>query len=153
MLVALEYGGHWRADSAPHPDADLIMIIQVEGEDPLTFARRFLQKILAVIAQGAAVTSAVLAVAPDVDARHLQSRCTIARNLLRVLRPGPGPQLHLVEPTRAPPECRAHLLALAEVLLENSDTECEIRAGYKTFRSAGASLGATTTVNALRVGG
>jgi hypothetical protein len=136
MLVALEYGGQWRANLAPHPGVDLIMIVQVAGEDPLAFARRFLDKVLAVIARGSEVISGVLAVAPNVNARNLEARCTIARTLLRVLRRGSGRQLHLIEPSKAPADCRAHLLAIAEGLTENSQTDCEIRVGYKTFRSA-----------------
>ena len=134
VLVALEYGGRWRAEFAPSADVDLIMVIQVAGEDPLTFARRFIDKVSSVVARGLEVTSAVLAVAPDVDARHLEARCAVARTLLRILRRGPRPQLHLLEPDAAPPDCRAHLLAIAEGLTENSLTDCEIRVGYETFR-------------------
>ncbi len=140
MLVALEYGGQWRSNLAPHPGVDLIMVVQVAGEDPLLFARRFLDKVLAVIARGSEVTAAVLAVAPDVDARHLEARCAIARTLLRVLRRGSRRQLHLIEPSKAPPDCRAHLLAIAEGLTENSLSDCEIRVGYDTFRSASPGL-------------
>lgn len=133
MLVALEWGGQWRANLAPHPGVDLIMVVQVAGEDPLVFARRFLDKVLAVIARGSDVTSAVLAVAQDVDSRHLEARCAIARTLLRVLRRGSRRQLHLIEPSNASADCRAHLLAIAEGLTENSLTDCEIHVGYETF--------------------
>lgn len=123
---------------APESEVDLIMVVQVAGEDPLLFARRFLDKVLAVVARGSEVTSAVLAVAPSVDARNLEARCAIARTLLRVLSRGSRRQLHLLEPSKAPADCRAHLLAIAEGLSENSSTDCEIRLGYDTFRSAGA---------------
>ena len=136
MLVALEYGGQWRGNMAPHPGVDLIMVVQVAGEDPLVFARRFLDKVQAVIARDSEVTSAVLAVARNVDARHLEARCAIARTLIRVLRRGSRRQLHLIEPSKAPADCRAHLLAIAEGLTENSLTDCEIHVGYETFRSA-----------------
>jgi hypothetical protein len=143
MLVALEYGGQWRADLAPHPEVDLIMVVQVAGEDPLLFARRFLDKVLTVIARGSEVTSAVLGVAPNVGARDLEARCAIARTLLRVLRRGSRRQLHLIEPSQAPADCRAHLLAIAEGLTENSPTDCEIHVGYETFRSASTGVART----------
>ncbi len=145
MLVALEYGGQWRENLAPQPGVDLVMVVQVAGEDPLLFARRFLDKVLAVIARGSDVTSAVLAVAPNVDARCLEARCAIARTLLRVLRRGSRRELHLIEPSKPSADCRAHLLAIAEGLTENSLTDCEIHVGYQTFRSA--------STGAPRVGG
>ena len=136
MLVAIEYGGQWRANLVPRQGVDLIMVIQVAGEDPLVFARRFLGKVLGVIARGSEVISAVLAVAPTFDVRHLEARCAIARTLLRVFRRGSKCQLHLVEPSKASPDCRAHLLAIAEGLTENEPTDCDIRVGYETFPSA-----------------
>ena len=142
MLVALEYGGQWRPDLAPRSEADLIMVIQVAGEDPLQFARRFLDKVLTLIARGSEVTSAVMAVAPTIDARRLEARCAIARTLLRVFRPGSQGQLCLIEPSKAPADCRAHLLAIAEGLSESSLTDCEIRVGHDTFRSASTGTGA-----------
>ncbi len=87
MLVAIEYGGQWRMNLAPSPGVDLVMVVQVVDEDPLVFARRFLAKVLGLVAQGSDVIFAVLAVAPTFDVRQLKARCAIARTLLRVFRP------------------------------------------------------------------
>jgi hypothetical protein len=136
MLVAIEYGGQWRASLAPRQGVDLIMVVQLAGEDPLVFARRFLSKVLTVIARGSDVISAVLAVAPTFDARHLEARCAIPRTLLRAFRRDTKCQLHLIEPSKASPDCRAHLLAIAEGFTENALTDCDIRVGYETLASA-----------------
>ena len=138
MLVAIEYGGQWQTDLVPRPGVDLVMVVQVAEEDPLLFARRLLDKVLDLVARGSEVTSAVLAVAPSFGARHLEARCTIARTLLRVFRPGSKCQLRLLEPRKASLDCRAHLLAIAEGLTENVLTDCHIRVGYETFVSASA---------------
>jgi len=140
MLVAIEYGGQWQASLAPRPAVDLIMVVQVAGEDPLEFARRFLAKVLTVITRGSEVVSAALAVAPSFDSRYLEARCAIVRVLLRVLRRGARRQLHLIEPSQAAPDCRAHLLAIAEGLTENAQTDCDIRVGDETFTSANAAV-------------
>jgi hypothetical protein len=136
MLVAIEYGGQWQDNLGPRPGVDLIMVVQVVGEDPLVFARRFLGKLLGVIARGSEVISASMAVAPTFNVRHLEARCAIARTLLRVFRRGANRQLHLVEPSNASPACRAHLLAIAEGLLENAPTDCRISVGNAELRRA-----------------
>jgi hypothetical protein len=140
MLVAIEYGGRWQANLAPRPTVDLIMVVQLPGEDPLAFARRFLAKVLTVITRGSEVVSAVLAVAPSFDSRDLAARCAIVRVLLRTFRRGSRCQLHLVEPNEAAPECRAHLLAIAEGLTENALTDCDIRVGNEIFTGADAAV-------------
>jgi hypothetical protein len=140
MLVAIEYGGRWQANLAPRPAVDLMMVIQLPGEDPLAFARRFLAKVLTVITHGSEVVSAVLAVAPSFDSRHLAARCAIVRVLLRIFRRGSRCQLHLLEPNQAAPDCRAHLFALAEGLTENAPTDCDIRVGDETFIAASATV-------------
>jgi hypothetical protein len=131
MLVAIECGGQWRMSLAPSPGVDLIMVVQLVDEDPLVFARRFLGKVLAIVAQGSDVILAVLAVAPTFDVRHLEARCAIARTLLRVFRPGSKSELQFVEPRNASPDCRPHLLAIAEGLSENAPTGCQISVGYE----------------------
>jgi hypothetical protein len=137
MLVAIEYGGEWRVNVRPSAGVDLIMVVQLAGEDPLLFARRFLAKVLSVTARGADVASAVLAVAPIFDVRHLEARCTIARTLLRVFRSDSKSELHLVEPCNASLDCRPHLLAMAEGLTEGAQTDCKIRLGHETISRAG----------------
>jgi hypothetical protein len=143
MLVAIEYGGQWQTSLAPRPAVDLIMVVQVAGEDPLAFARRFLAKVLTVLTRGSEVVSAALAVAPSFDSRRLEARCAIVRVLLRVFRRGSRCQLHLLEPNEAAPDCRAHLLAIAEGLTENALTDCDIRVGNETVTSANAAVART----------
>ena len=137
MFVAIEYGGEWRANLRPQAGVDLIMVVQVVGEDPLVFARRFLGKVLSVLARGADVISAVLAVAPVFDVRHLEARCAIVRTLLRVFPRGSKSELHLVEPSNAAEDCRPHLLAIAEGLTEGARSGGRIRVGYESFESTG----------------
>jgi hypothetical protein len=138
MLVAVEYGGEWRVGLRPSADADLVMVVQVDGEDPLLFARRFLRKVIALVAEGADVVSAVLAVAPNFDLRQLEARCAIARTILRAFRHGSKSELYLVEPSNAKPDCLAHLLAIAEGLTDNAATDCRIRVGYDTIDKSSA---------------
>jgi hypothetical protein len=141
VLVALEYGGQWRSSLANYEGVDLIMIVQVADEDPLAFARRLLEKMLAVVARGSEVIAAVLAVAPTIDTRRLAARSAIARTLLRVLRRGSRRRLQLVEPDNASADCRAHLVAIAEGLAEDSQSDCEISVGPEIF--GGVSLSRT----------
>jgi len=129
MFVAIEYGGQWPSNLQPDEGADLVMVMQVADEDPLVFARRLLTKIVNVLARGVDVVSAVLAVAPIFDLRHLESRCSIGRTLLRAFRQGSKCQLYLIEPNEATPGCRQQLLALAEGLLEDAATDSQIRVG------------------------
>jgi hypothetical protein len=143
MFVAVEYGGQWRTNLRSSAGVDLVMVVQLVGEDPLVFARRFLGKVLRVVARGADVSSAVLAVAPIFDLRHLEARCTIARTILRAFRRGSKSELYLVEPSGASPDCRPHLLAIAEGLAENAATDCHIRVGYESFSSAGSRVAQT----------
>jgi hypothetical protein len=99
----------------------------------LVFARRFVRKVVTVVARGADVVSAVLAVAPTFDVRRLEARCAIARSALRALRR--GSELSLVEPSNSTPDCRPHLLAIAEGLTENTGTDCRIRVTRASFCS------------------
>lgn len=144
MFVAVEYGGQWRVGLRPVAGVDLMLIVQLAGEDPLAFARRVLGKVVNAVARGSDVTSAVLAIAPIFDVRRLEARCAIARTLLRAFRRGSNSELYLVEPEHATPDCRPHLLAIAEGLTENAASDCRIRVGYESFGSAG--------VRAMRTG-
>lgn len=143
MFVAVEYGGQWRVDLRPEAGVDLIMVVQVVGEDPLAFARRFLGKVVSVVGRGSELISAVLAVAPIFDVRHLEARCTIARTLLRAFGRSSKSELYLVEPSNAMPDCRAYLTAIAEGLTEGAATNCRIRVGCESFRGALASVART----------
>ena len=139
MLVAVEFGGEWRATMRPDSGVDLVMVTQVDGEDPLLFARRFLRKVITIVAQGADVVSAVLVVAATFDLRHLEARCAIARTVLRSFRRETRRELYLVEPRNAKPDCLAHLLAIAEGLTDNASSDCRIRVGYATLSQDEAS--------------
>jgi len=135
MFVAVEYGGQWPVELRPDQDTDLIMVVQVAGEEPLIFARRFLRKVVSVVARGTDVVSAALAVAPTFDVRCLEARCAIARTALRALRR--GSELYLIEPSNARADCRPHLIAIAEGLAENAEADCQIRVGRAPFHSEG----------------
>ena len=138
MLVALEYGGQWPALLRPGAGVDLVLVVQVESEDPLLFARRFLRKVSAIVSEGVEVASAVVAVAPASDPRHLEARCAVARTILRAFRHGSKCELYLVEPSNAKPDCLAHLLALAEGLTDNAASDCRIRVGYEILGESAA---------------
>ncbi|HEY3252558.1 MAG TPA: hypothetical protein VGJ91_01370 [Polyangiaceae bacterium] len=137
MFVALECGGQWPVNLRANAGTDLIVVAQGVGEDLLAFARRFLGKVLSLVARGAEVTSSVLAVAPVFDLRHLEARCAIARALLRAFRLGSHSALYLVEPEKAAIDCRPHLLALAEGLAENAATDYRVHVGYDSFSHLG----------------
>jgi hypothetical protein len=145
MVVAVEYGGQWRFNLRPEPGVDLIMVVQLVGEEPLVFARRFLRKVVYLVDRGADVVSAGLAVASVFDVRHLEARCVIARTLLRTFRTGAKSQLHLVEPSDSTSDCRSHLTAIAEGLLESAAVGSQIRVGYELYGTSDA-----TTVRADR---
>jgi len=145
MFVAIEYGGEWRVDLRPDGGTDLIMVVQVVGEDPLVFARRFLGKVVSVVARGADVVSAVLAVAPIFDVRRLEARCAIARTALRAFRRGSSSELCLIEPSNATPDCRPQLLAIAEGLAENACSDCQIRVAHVSVGSVGVRVAGTAT--------
>ncbi len=140
MFVALEYGAEWQSRQHPEMGVDAVVVVQLADEDPLLFARRFLTKVVAAVGHGADIVAAVLAVAPIFDVCHLQARCTIARAALRSFRAGSNGKLYLTEPRRAAPECRHHLRAIAEGLMEGAATDSQIRVGDESF-----SRGATTS--------
>ena len=135
MVVAIEYGGQWCSSVRPEDGVDLVMVVQLVGEDPLEFARRFMQKLVGLVERGAEIVSAALAVASAFDVRHLEARCLIARTLLRTFRGAKG-LLHLVAPRDATADCRSHLTAIAEGLLENAATGSQIRVGYELYRAS-----------------
>ena len=143
MVVAVEYGADWRFNLRPEAGVDLVMVVQVIGEAPLVFARRFLSRLVRLLDNGADVVSAALAVSSAFDLRHLEARCVMVRTILRTFRSGAKRQLHLVEPIDATPDCRRHLTAIAEGLLEGGATDSEIRIGYGL-----GSRSSTTTVSA-----
>ena len=129
VFVAIEYGGQWPSNLRPDAGADVVMVMQVADEDPLAFARRLSTKMVNVLARGVDVVSAALAVAPICDFRHLESRCSIGRTLLRAFRQGSKCRLYLIEPNEATLGGRQQLLALAEGLLEDAVTDSQIRVG------------------------
>jgi len=125
MFVALEHGAEWHSRLHPEAGVDVVVVVQLAGEDPLLFARRFLTKVVATVGQGADIVAAVLAIAPIFDVRRLQARCAIARAGLRSFRG---------------PECRLHLRAIAEGLTEGAATDSQIRVGYESFSRAGTTI-------------
>jgi hypothetical protein len=126
MVVAVEYGGQWCSNVRPEEGIDLVMVVQLVGEEPLEFARRTMQKLVNLLEGGAELVSAAFVVASAVDTRHLEARCLIARTLMRTLRSANSP-LHLVAPRDATADCRSHLTAIAEGLLENAAPGSQIR--------------------------
>jgi len=145
MFVAVEYGGQWPTDLRPDAGADLVMLVQIADEDPLVFTRRLLTKVVNILARGVDVVSGALAIAPVFDIRHLESRCTIARTLLRAFRHGSKCELYLIEPSNPTPDCRPQLLAIAEGLMENAATDSSIRVGYDSYRRTGIETARTGT--------
>lgn len=137
MVVAVEYGGQWCTSGRPEEGVDLVMVVQLVGEEPLEFARRFMETLVGLVERGAEIVSAALAVGSAFDVRHLEARCLIARTLLRTLRGAKDP-LHLVAPRDATADCRSHLTALVEGLLENAGTGSQIRVSYELYRSSSA---------------
>jgi hypothetical protein len=137
MFVALEYGAEWHSKLHPEVGVDVVVVVQLVGEDPLLFARRFLTKVVAAVGQGADIVAAVLAIAPIFDVRRLQARCAIARAALRSFRAGSNCKLYLTDPRQAAPECRRHLRAIAEGLTEGAATDSQIRVGYESFGRGG----------------
>ncbi len=135
MFVAVEYGGQWPLSLHAEAGVDLVVVAQLADEDPQACARRLLTKIVSLIGRGADIVSAVFAVAPLFGIRQLESRCTIARALLRALRPGSNGELCLIEPKNATRDCRAHLLAIAEGVMEHAATDPLIRLGYDSHRT------------------
>ena len=138
MVVAVEYGGQWHLNLRPEAGVDLVMVVQLAGEDPLVFTRRFLRKVVHVVDRGADVVAAALAVASIFDVRHLESRCVIARTLLRTFRNGAESELYLVEPRDSTPDCHSQLTAIAEGLLESTETSSRIRVGYELYGASDA---------------
>jgi hypothetical protein len=129
IVVAVESGAEWRFNLRPD-GVDLVMIAQVSSEAPLAFARRFLGRLVKLIDDGADVVSAALAVSSAFDLRRLEARCVMVRAILRTLRSDANSQLLLVEPTDATPDCRRHLTAIAEGLLEGAAIDSQIRISY-----------------------
>jgi len=129
MLVAVEYGAQWPVGLRPRADVDLVMVVQVEGEEPLVFAGRFLRKVSAIVSQGADVVFGVMAVAATLGLRDLEARCAIATTILRTFRAGSKSALYLVEPRNANPDYKAHLVAIADGLMDNAGTDCVIQVG------------------------
>lgn len=143
MMIAVEYGAEWRFVLRPEAGVDLVMVVEHAGEDPLLFARRFLGKLVTLVDGGADVVSGALAVTTVVDVRRLEARCVIARALLRAFRVGAKSLLYLVEPSGATQDCRSHLTAIAEGLLESEQTDSRIQVGYASHTDA-------AVVNAVR---
>jgi hypothetical protein len=140
MFVALEHGAEWHSRLHPEAGVDVVVVVQLAGEDPLLFARRFLTKVVATVGQGADIVAAALAIAPIFDVRRLQARCAIARAVLRSFRSGSNGKLYLTEPRQAGPECRLHLRAIAEGLTEGAATDSQIQVGYESFSRAGTTI-------------
>jgi hypothetical protein len=140
MFVALEYGAEWHSLLHPEAGIDFVVVVQLAGEDPLLFARRFLTKVVATVGHGADIVAAVLAIAPIFDARRLRARCAIARAVLCSFRAGSNGKLYLTEPRQAGPECGLHLRAIAEGLTEGAATDSQIRVGYESFSRAGTTV-------------
>ncbi|HTA94197.1 MAG TPA: hypothetical protein VK745_31675 [Polyangiaceae bacterium] len=138
MVVAIEYGGQWCPSVRPEVGIDLVMVVQLVGEEPLVFAGRFMRKVVNLVDRGAEIVSAALAVASVFDVRHLEARCLIARTVLRTFRSGAKGLLHLVEPRDATPDSRSHLTAIAEGLLEGAAVGSQIRVGHEVYRAPGA---------------
>jgi hypothetical protein len=137
MFVALEHGAEWHSTLHPEAGVDVVVVVQLLGEDPLLFARRFLTKVVATVGRGADIVAGVLAIVPIFDVRRLQARCAIARALLRSFRAGANGKLYLIEPRQVGPECRLHLRAIAEGLTEDAATDSQIRVGYESFDRTG----------------
>jgi hypothetical protein len=137
MFVALEHGAEWHSKLHPEAGVDVVVVVQLVGEDPLLFARRFLSKVVAALGHGADIVAGVLAIAPVFDVRRLQARCAIARAVLRSFRAGSNGKLYLTEPRQVGPECRLHLRAIAEGLTEGAAMGSEIRVGYESFDRTG----------------
>lgn len=129
MVVAVEHGAEWRCNLRPQAGVDLLLVIQVIDEEPLVFARRFLDRLVRLLDNGGDVASAALAVSPTFDLRHLEARCVMARAILRTFRSGAQSQLLLLEPNGATPDCQSHLTALVEGLREGAATDSQIRIG------------------------
>jgi len=144
MLVAVEYGGQWPAGLRPRGDVDLVMVVQVEGEAPLLFAKRFLRKVSAIVAQGGDVVLGVMAVAATLGLRDLEARCAVARTILRTFRIGRKSALYLVEPNQANSDCKAHLVAIANGLTDNAATDCIIQVGFDTIHDGAATMARTS---------
>ena len=140
MLVAVEYGGRWPVGLRPRADVDLVIVVQVEGEEPRLFARRFLRKVTAIVAQGADVVFGMMAVAAAVGLLHLEARCAIASSILRAFRHGSKSALYLVEPNDANPDCKAYLVAIAQGLTDNVATDCIIQVGYEAIHDGAATI-------------
>jgi|GEM_PF-2631489 len=145
MLVAVEYGGQWPVDLRPHADVDLVMVVQVEAEESLVFASRVLRKASSIVAQGGDVVLGVMAVAATLGLRHLEARCAIASTILRTFRYGSKSALYLVEPSNSNPDCRAHLVAIAEGLMDNAATDCIIQVGYDALHDGTAAMTCTAS--------
>lgn len=145
MLVAVEYGGQWPVGLRPRANIDLVMLVQVEGEEPLLFARRFLRKVSAIASQGAEVVLGVMAVAATLGLRDLEARCAVARTILRTFRHGARSALYLVEPNQANADCKAHLVAIAEGLTDNAATDCIIQVGYDALHDGTATRARTAS--------
>jgi len=155
MVVAVEYGAGWRCNLRPQAGVDLVLVVQVVGEEPLVFARRFLNRIVRLLDNGADVVSAALAVSSTFDLRHLEARCVIVRTILRTFRSGAKSQLLLVEPIDATPDCRRHLAAIVEGLLEGAATDsrigiaCDLGDGPNTMAVRGHRYQSSSTVAAI----
>jgi hypothetical protein len=126
MVVAVEYGAEPPCNLQPQAGVDLVAVFQAVGEEPMVFARRFLGKITLLLGNGIDVVSAALAVSSIFDLCHLEAPCVIVRTILRAFRSGCKGQLLLVEPIDATPECRRHLAAIVEGLLEGAATDSQI---------------------------
>ena len=137
MFVALECGAEWHPRLLPEAGVDCVVVVQLVGEDPLLFARRFLTKVVVTVGHGADIVAAILAIAPIFDVGRLQARCVIARAVLRSFRADSNGKLYLIEPRQAGPECRLHLRAIAEGLTEGAATDSQIRVGHESFGCAG----------------
>ncbi len=135
MVIAVEYGCQWSRQLHCESNTVIVLIEQVPGEEQLAFARRVLRQVVALLEQGAELVSAALAVAGAFDLCRLQARGVIARAMMKAFGNGVKGELRFLEPRDSTPDCRSHLTAIVEGLLDDAKSQCRVTVMYELLRN------------------
>ena len=114
-LILVEHGANGREEQASPDGGDqTVFLVQFDGERPLDFIKRAIQRILALEKQQR-IVHAILLISPRFDAEATDARMSLARMLMAS---GPS-ELVLCAGADLDPDLRAKVLAFADTLTEH----------------------------------
>jgi hypothetical protein len=144
--VIVEHGSPRLSEAGAGAFDETIAIAQMQGELPVAFAARVLERIATIERAGRALESAVVLAGSSCEPAAKAARRSIVMKLSAHARArGELSQLTLARDTDAKPDSRAELLGLAEevMVLPHADSlRVRVRFGAEARRASGVSLAA-----------